>query len=141
MSYISKSAKKNLIDSKYVTIILLYVTLSFIVVYYPYHKQLLPIILFGVLLVIAILPYSKNTMDIFNGIINENNTIIYFLLIFLPLSFIIGLAGLFPIILVQENGFVDFATHYLGVYYGLVMSFIFFNKRTESIIKKYVFKA
>lgn len=127
IEYISRSVKKCLTDGKYFFIILFYFSLSFIIVYYPYHKLLLLPILFGGALVIAIFLYSKNTKDIFNGIISENNTIIYFLLILLPLFFIIGISGLFPIIPVRENGFVDILTHYLGLYYGLIVSFIFFK--------------
>lgn len=125
--YISRSIKKNLTDGKFFMIILLYVSTSFLIIYYPYHKLLLPIVVFFGLLLIYTVLYRNNMIEIFNGIFNENNIIIYFLLIFLPLFFIIGLAGLFPIILINENGLVDIATHYLGLYYGLITSFVFFK--------------
>jgi membrane associated rhomboid family serine protease len=125
--HFSKKQRTNLININFFNISTLYVALLFVIIYYPIHKNILFILLLiGFILFFSFL-YRKNFKPILKGVFKESkdNVIFYFLTILLPVFFMIAPLLLFPVKIVQGNSLVDFFMHYIGLLYGIIISFIF----------------
>jgi len=127
--HFSKKQKNNLININFFNLSTLYVALLFVIIYYPIHKNI-----FFILLVLACILffgylYRKNFKPLLKGIFEESkdNLIFYFLRILLPIFFMVAPLLLFPVKIVQGNSMVDFFMHYIGLIYGIILSFLFFK--------------
>ena len=56
-------------------------------------------------------------------------------MIILPILFIVTPMFLFPVKIIQDNSLIDFFMHFIGLIYGVIISFAFFkfkfNKNME----------
>ena len=69
--------------------------------------------------------YRKNFKLIFKGILEESKDNIFFDFL-LPMLFMVApILLLFPDKIMQGNSLVDFLMHYIGLLYGIIISFIF----------------
>lgn len=127
--HFSKKQKTNLINMDFFNLSTLYVALLFVIIYYPIHKNALFILLTLILIFLVCFLYRKNFKPIFKGIFEESkdNIIFYFLVILIPVFFMVAPLLLFPVKIVQGNSMVDFFMHYIGLIYGIIISFIFFR--------------
>lgn len=128
--HLSKKQKQNLINVNFFNLCGLYVALLFTVIYYPIHKNILFIIVISMLIILFIFMYKKHIKSILKGIFEESkmgNILFYFLMILLPVFFMVAPLLLFPVKIVQGNSLVDFFMHYIGLIYGIILSFIFFK--------------
>lgn len=127
--HFSKKQKNNLINMNFFNLSTLYVALLFVIVYYPIHKNILFILLVVACILFVVFLYRKNFKPILKGIFEESkdNVIFYFLTILMPIFFMVLPLLLFPVKIVQGNSMVDFFMHYIGLIYGLIISFIFFK--------------
>src|SRR3989344_3944732 len=93
------------------------------------HKRLLINVALLTLFLFFIFIYRKNIKLILKSIAEESkgNILFYFILFFIPLFFILAPTILFPTNVIQGNSLVDFFMHYIGLVYGLLISFIFFK--------------
>lgn len=133
--YLSKKQKINLITLNFFNLCGLYVALLFVSIYYPIHKNILYILIVAASIIFIGFLNRKNFKPMFNGILEEskNNIIFYFLLILIPLFFMVAPLLLFPVKIVQGNSLVDFFMHYIGLIYGLIISFIFLKWRFSKL--------
>lgn len=127
--YFSKKQKTKLINIDFFTVSILYVVFLFGIIYYQIHKNFLSILLVLLLMILFCFRYRKNFKLVFKGISEESkdNVIFYFLLVLLPVLFMVAPLLLFPTEIIQEDSMmVDFLMHFIGLLYGIVVSFIFF---------------
>lgn len=127
--YFAKKEKINFITTYYLNIIMLYVTCLFVFIYTGIHKKLLINLALLSLFVFFLFIYRKNFKLILKSIAEESrgNILFYFLLFFIPLFFILAPTILFPTNVIQGNSLVDFFMHYIGLVYGILVSFLFFK--------------
>ncbi len=108
--YFSKKQKTNLISMHFLYLTSSYVVLLFAIIYYQIHKNIfIPLIPLSFILIFSFF-YRKNFKQILKGIIKESkeNIIFNFLLILIPVFFMIAPVLLFPVKIVQGNSLVDF---------------------------------
>lgn len=136
--YHSKKQKHNLITMNFFNLCGLYVALLFVSIYYPIHKNISYIFVVIASMVLIGFFNRKNFKPIFKGVLAESreNILFYFLMILVPILFMVMPLLLFPVKIVQGNSLVDFFIHYIGLIYGLIISFIFlkwkFSKLTDN---------
>ena len=127
--HFSKKQKNNLISMNFFNLSTLYVSLLFAIIYYPIHKNIFFILLVLACVLFFVYLYRKNFKPLLKEIFEEskNNVIFCFLTILLPLFFMVAPLLLFPVKIVQGNSMVDFFMHYIGLIYGIILSFLFFK--------------
>jgi len=127
--YFSKKEKTNFTTTYYLNIVMLYVASLFVFIYTGIHKRLLINVALLTLFLFFIFIYRKNIKLILKSIAEESkgNILFYFILFFIPLFFILAPTILFPTNVIQGNSLVDFFMHYIGLVYGILISFIFFK--------------
>lgn len=127
--HFSRKQKTNLINMNFFSLSTLYVALLFVITYYPIHKNILFILLISLLIILFCFLYRKNFEPLIKGIFEESkdNMLFYFLSILLPMFFMVAPLLLFPRKIIQENSMVDFFMHYIGLLYGIIVSFLFFR--------------
>jgi len=132
--YFSKKLKSNLINLNFFNLSTLYVALLFLIIYYPIHKNILSILLVLACILFFAYLYRHNFKPIIKGIFEESkeNVIFYFLVILIPFFFMVLPLLLFPVKIVQGNSLIDFFMHYIGLIYGIIISFIFFKIRISN---------
>lgn len=127
--HFSKKQKNNLINMNFFNLSTLYVALLFVIIYYPIHKNMFFILFVLSCIIFFGYLYRKNFNPLLKGIFEESkdNVIFYFLTILLPIFFMVAPLLLFPVKIVQGNSMVDFFMHYIGLIYGIILSFLFFK--------------
>ena len=125
--YLSKKQKTDLMNSSFVALSSLWVLLLFAIIYYPIHKNLFFILLIAILILFSSFLYRKNFKLILRGILDESkdNVIFYFLTTLLPAFFMLAPLLLFPSKIIQGDSLVDFFMHYISLFYGISISFVF----------------
>ena len=118
------------IKKRFALINIFYLILSLLFVYYSLYKNLY-LILIPILLFISLLFfYRKGILSILIEISKETqrNFILALILILVPILFVFTPKFFFPklSVLVNNGTFTDFLVHYLGIAYGLIVSFYFF---------------
>lgn len=127
------------IKRRFALINIFYLILSFLIIYFPIHKKLFLSSLIGILFIIFLFSYSKGFLNILKkiGFEQQKNIISAFISLFTIILFVFTPILFFPKInLLNNNGtLTDFLVHYLGIAYGLIISFYFFifaHKETKS---------
>ena len=133
--YLSKRQKHNLLTLNFFNLCGLYVALLFVFIYYPIHKNISYILVVVAFTVLIAFLNRKHFKLMLKGVLEESkdNIIFYFLMILIPLFFMIAPLLLFPVKLVQGNSLVDFFMHYIGLIYGLIISFIFLKWKLSKL--------
>lgn len=131
--YLSKTSKKNLCTFSFFGMILSFIVLSFVIAYFPYHKNILLTLIIIAVIVAFTVSYKKSIKHISLTIIREKNKLLLFYLLFLPLFFLSSPLLTFPLKLIQGNNSVDFFAHYIGFIYGFFISFVFFRLNNPNV--------
>jgi hypothetical protein len=131
--YFSKKQKNNMID-KFFNLSLSYLYLLIVVIYYRIHKNMLLVSAFLFYFLFYCYLYRKDFKLLIKNIYQESksNIIFYFLTIFLPIFFMIAPLILFPPKFVKGNITIDIFTHYIGLFYGIIISYVFLKTKYKS---------
>lgn len=120
-----------------------YLILSFVIIYSPIFKNLYLILAIGTIFLMLLFSYRKGFKSILIaiGLEEQKDIISAIILLFTIIFFIITPFVFFPkVTLLNNNGtLTDFLVHYLGISYGLIISFYFFifiHKETRTIKKQ-----
>lgn len=131
--------EKLRIKRRFALISIFYLIFSFLIIYFPIHRKLYLTLLIGILFVIFLFSYKKGLLSILIriGFEERKNIISAFISLFTIILFIFTPILFFPkITLLNNNGtLTDFLVHYLGLAYGLIISFFFFifiHKETKT---------
>jgi len=131
--------EKLRIKRRFALISIFYLILSFLIIYFSIHRKLYLVFLIGILFLILLFSYRKGFLNILIkiGFEEQKNIISAFVSLFTIILFIFTPVLFFPkITLLNNNGtLTDFLVHYLGIAYGLIISFYFFifvHKETKS---------
>jgi len=127
--HFSRKQKANLINMNFFNLSILYVAFLFVIIYYPIHKNIQFILRVSLFIILFCFLYRKNFKPLVKGIFEESkdNVVFYFLSVLLPVFFMVAPLLLFPTKIIQENSMVDFFMHYIGLLYGIIVSFLFFR--------------
>lgn len=129
VSYFSKKNRQNLMNMNFFYVCILYVALLYSTIYLPYYQSIiLPFTIFISILILSFF-YRNSFKTILKGIREESkaNVVFGFLLVFIPLFFMAAPILLFPLKTIQNGSQVGIFVHYLGLIYGVTLSFIFFK--------------
>jgi membrane associated rhomboid family serine protease len=131
LAYMSKAARKNLFSLAFFSAVLAYIVLSFVIIYFPYHRNLLLALVLVALIAVFAFAWRGSLKRACKTLLKERSLPMLFYLIFLPLFFLASPVLTFPLRLIQGDSSVDFFSHYIGFIYGFWISFVFFRMKTK----------
>jgi len=125
--HFSTRQKNNLLNVNFFVLAFSYVAFLFSMVYYAAHKNAVFIMLVLAGVICSGFRCRKNLKLLLKGIVSASSGNVFFhcLTILMPTLFMIAPLLLFPFKIVQDNSIVDFFMHYIGLIYGMSISFIF----------------
>ena len=132
--YFSKKQKNNTID-KFFNLSLSYLYLLIVVIYYQIHKNILLVSAFFFYFLFYCYFYRKDFKVFVKNIYEEskNNIIFCFLTIFFLIFFMTAPLILFPLKFVKGNTVIDIFIHYIGLFYGIIISYVFFKSKIKKV--------
>lgn len=125
--YFSKNLNIKLHTVFFLNVCLTYAGLLFVIIYYPIHHKISMIAVIALLFTLFIFMYKSNWKLIIQRMMKEakGNFITYFLLIIVPLFFLMMPIVLFPRNILVGNSLIDFFMHYAGLILGLIIGYLF----------------
>lgn len=135
--YFSKKYKQNLINTNFLNMCSGYGGLLLVIIYYPSHRNIPLLTLILAFIIVYSYRYRSNFKPLLKGILAEaeNNIFFYFLTASMPLFFMVSPLLLFPVNIIQNGGGIDVVMHYLGLIYGIFLSFIYFENKLKNLTK------
>lgn len=132
ISYIERIRKIKIVNTNLLYLVLLFIFL-FINSSYPSNKKVFWSIVIIFSIIVSLYNYRNNLIELKKGIKDSilGKPIFYYLLIFLIMTFIISLILIFPKVLRINGNITDIFIHYIGLIYGVVVSYIFLKKQNE----------